>query len=103
MSICLIRRAPEVAPFFSLVYLCLNSLFMTPEYPLQFTLDDRTEVTVNRSGSHLYDFTLNPEQGAARHFTYNDEEEFTDEKEAALDFDQLNALRRFWLETRDED
>lgn len=74
---------------------------MEKDFPFHYTLDDDTEVTVNKSGNHLYDFTLKPGDGAANGFTYNDEEEFTDTKEAALSFDQLNALRKFWLLTRD--
>lgn len=76
---------------------------MAKEFPLDYSLEDGTAVTVNRAGTHRYDFTLQPEGGKARHFSYDDAEEFTDEKEAALDFDQLNALRRFWLLTRETD
>jgi hypothetical protein len=76
---------------------------MKKEYPLRFTLEDGTHVVVNKTGHHLYDFTLQDDENGTRHFTLNDEEEFTTEKEKALDFDQLNALRRFWLETRDEE
>jgi hypothetical protein len=75
---------------------------MNHQFPLHFTLEDGTDVTVNKTGAHTYDFTLNDEGVPSRHFTINDEEEFTEEKEKALDFDQLNALRRFWLETRNE-
>lgn len=73
---------------------------MEKQFPLHYTLDDGIDVTVARTGNHLYDFTLTDKRKADRHFTYNDEETFTNEKEAALDFDQLNALRRFWLLTR---
>jgi hypothetical protein len=76
---------------------------MEKEFPLEFTLEDGTHVTVSKKSENLYDFTLKDEGEPARHFTYNDEEVFTEEKEKALDFDQLNALRRFWLETRNED
>jgi len=76
---------------------------MQKNYPLQFTLEDGMHVTVNKTGEHIYDFTLKDKEKPARHFTVNDGEEFTEEKEKALDFDQLNALRRFWLETRNED
>jgi hypothetical protein len=75
---------------------------METKFPLEFTLEDGTLVVVNKKENHLYDFTLRDEKGT-RHFTLNDEEEFTDEKEKALDFDQLNALRKFWLETRNEE
>lgn len=76
---------------------------MEKEFPLEFTLEDGTHVIINKTGNHLYDFTLKDDNQTPRHFTYNDEEVFTDEKEKALDFDQLNALRRFWLETRNEE
>jgi hypothetical protein len=76
---------------------------MEKKFPLEFKLEDGTQVVVKKTDNHLYDFTLNDEENGIRHFTLNDEEEFTDEKEKALDFDQLNALRRFWLETRNED
>jgi len=75
---------------------------MDKHFPLQFTLDDGMHVTVNKTGSHLYDFTLKVDNKEVRHFTYDDSEEFTDAKEASLDFDQLNALRKFWLLTRNE-
>ena len=76
---------------------------MDRDFPLHFTLEDGTNVTVTKTGAHTYDFTLQDEGKQPRHFTINDEEEFTEEKEKTLDFDQLNALRRFWLETRNED
>lgn len=76
---------------------------MDKKFPIEFTLEDGTHVTVNKTSDHLYDFTLKDEGQAPRHFTYNNEETFTAEKEEELDFDQLNALRRFWLETRNED
>ena len=71
---------------------------MHKHFPLHFTLDDGTEVTVNKTGDHLFDFVFKDEKKSDHHFRYDDTETFTDEKEAALNFDQLNALRRFWLE-----
>lgn len=76
---------------------------MEKQYPLEFTLEDGTEVIINKTSEHLYDFKLTDEEHGTRHFTYNDQEVFTAEKEEELDFDQLNALRRFWLETRNEE
>lgn len=76
---------------------------MEKQFPLHFTLENGTDVTVNKTGPHIYDFTLKDEGKTERHFIINDEEEFTEAKEQSLDFDQLNALRRFWLETRNED
>lgn len=74
---------------------------MEKEFPLEFTLEDGTHVVVKKAGGNKYDFELKPEDGAARHFTIDGDEKFTDEKEKELNFDELNALRRFWLETRD--
>jgi len=80
-----------------------KKLIMEKQYPLEFTLEDGTEVVISKTSEHLYDFKLTDEEHGTRHFTYNDQEVFTDEKEKELDFDQLNALRRFWLETRNEE
>lgn len=76
---------------------------MGKEFPLEFNLDNGTHVVINKNGKHLYNFTLTPDDGPARQFTMNDEEEYTEEKEKTLDFDELNALRRFWLLTRNEE
>jgi hypothetical protein len=69
---------------------------MSIEYPYKFTLEDGVHVEVRSTGNDTYDFTLTKE-GAARHFTYVDDERSKDEKTAHLDFDELNALRAFWL------
>lgn len=71
---------------------------MALEYPIDFTLENGTHVTVKRVDQKNFDFTLVPDEGGERHFSYNDDVEFTSEMEEGLDFDQLNALRRFWLE-----
>lgn len=71
---------------------------MKKNFPLHFTLEDGTQVTVNHTADRHYNFTLKPEGGEENHFSYRDDETFTEEKEAELNFDQLNALRRFWLE-----
>ena len=70
---------------------------MSKHYPLKFTLEDGVRVSVNKVGDKTYDFTLTPEQGAERHFTFSDDKPQEDVIEK-LDFDQLNAVRRFWLE-----
>jgi hypothetical protein len=75
-----------------------KSPVMALEYPVQFTLENGTHVTVTKVDQKNFDFLLKPDEGAERHFSYNDDVEFTTEMEEDLDFDQLNALRRFWLE-----
>lgn len=76
---------------------------MNHQFPLHFTLEDGTDVTVNETGQHSFEFILKDKSKPDRIFTVDDREEFTEAKEQSLDFDQLNALRRFWLETRKED
>ena len=68
------------------------------EYPFGFTLENGTEVTVKRIDQKNFDFNLKPDEGAERHFRYNEDVEFTSAVEEKLTFDELNALRRFWLE-----
>ena len=70
---------------------------MPKHYPLSFTLEDGVHVTVNKTGDNIYDFTLTPKHAPERHFTFVDDRP-QDEVIATMDFDQLNAIRRFWLE-----
>ena len=73
---------------------------MSKHFPLHFTLEDGVHVTVNKTGDNVYDFALTPKHGPERHFTFADDKP-QDEVIAAMDFDQLNAVRRFWLEQED--
>lgn len=73
---------------------------MSKHYPIEFTLEDGVHVTVKRTGANTYDFTLTPKHGEVRHFTFV-EDRPKDEVIASMDFDQLNAVRRFWLEQED--
>lgn len=73
---------------------------MSQPYPLHFTLEDGVHVTVSKTGDNIYDFTLTPEHGPERHFTFVDDKPH-DDVNATLDFDQMNAVRRFWLEQED--
>jgi hypothetical protein len=70
---------------------------MSEHYPVKFTLEDEIHVEVNKSGENSYDFILTPEEGAQRRFTFV-EEIPRDKGIDSLDFVQLNAVRRFWLE-----
>lgn len=71
---------------------------MSKHYPLKFTLEDGVRVEVNKTGNNTYDFTLTRKEGPARHFSYVDDDRPKDQIIESLDFDQLNAVRRFWLE-----
>lgn len=70
---------------------------MSKHYPLKFILEDGVRVEVNKTGNNTYDFTLARKEGAS-HFTYIDDDRPKDKKIESLDFDQLNAVRKFWLE-----
>jgi hypothetical protein len=76
---------------------------MPVEYPLEFTLEDGTFVVVNRVSTNTYDFALTPEKGPVTHFSYVDDGRTKTEVEENMNFDELNALRRFWLENEDMD
>jgi hypothetical protein len=69
---------------------------MSTHYPMKFTLEDGVHVEVNKTGDNTYDFTLNDKENA-RHFTYVDDGERLKDEDI-YDFDELNAVRRFWLE-----
>jgi hypothetical protein len=74
---------------------------MSKQYPLKFTLEDGIRVLVDKTANNTYDFSLTKE-GNTRHFTYVDDQTKTKaEIDEGLDFDQLNAVRRFWLEKED--
>lgn len=70
---------------------------MAIHYPVTFTLEDGIHVEVTQTAAGNYDFILTPNNGNERRFTFV-EENPRDKNIDALDFDQLNAVRRFWLE-----
>ena len=74
---------------------------MIESFPLQFTLSSGTEVTVNKTGGNTYDFTLKPEEGAADHFTYVEDNRPKTAWDESLEFEQLDALRTFWLKNEE--
>ena len=74
---------------------------MSKHYPLKFTLEDGVHVEVNKTGNNTYDFTLARKEGSPRHFTIVDDDRPKEQIIESLDFDQLNAVRRFWLERDD--
>lgn len=74
---------------------------MIEEFPDKFKLDSGTEVVVNKVGNKTYEFHLTPEEGPENRFTYVDDDRPKEEKEANLNFEQLNAVRRFWLDNED--
>jgi hypothetical protein len=71
---------------------------MSMHFPLKFILEDGVHVEINKTGNNTYDFTLTKKEGGPRHFTFEDDERTKNQIVESLDFDQLNAVRRFWLE-----
>ncbi len=80
----------------------IQTIVMSKHFPLEFTLEDGVHVTINQAGNKIYDFTLTPKEGEARHFTFTDDKPRQDVINS-MDFDQLNAVRRFWLEEENMD
>ncbi len=74
---------------------------MKKGYPMEFTLDSGTKVVINKTGDNSFEFNLTPEDGPSRQFTYINEVSFTAKAEETYEFEQLDALRKFWLELED--
>ena len=74
---------------------------MTNNFPLEYTLENGSQVLVSRSGASTFDFNIKPENGAAQQFTYVQDGRTKSEVEESLSFEELDALRRFWLETEE--
>ena len=80
----------------------LKNKIMSVNYPLNFSLDNGVKVTITKTGATTYNFNLKSEDGTVKQFSYSDDKprnEWID----SLDFDQLNAVRRLWLEQEDMD
>ncbi len=70
---------------------------MSTHYPLKFTLEDGVHVLVSKTGENTYEFIMTPKNGPQRSFTFVEDDRTRDEMEKTMDFDQLNAVRAFWL------
>lgn len=74
---------------------------MIKRFPVEFTLESGTHVVVNKTGDDTYDFRLRPSDNRpARQFTLDNHRSKTDVDDS-LDFEQLDAVRKFWLENED--
>jgi hypothetical protein len=74
---------------------------MTESFPLEYTLESGTHVTVNKTGGNTYDFLLKSTEHPVTRFSYVDDGRPKSEWDDTLDFEQLEALRKFWLENED--
>jgi hypothetical protein len=70
---------------------------MIENFPVEYTLESGTKVTVNKESTNTYDFFLEPIKKPAQQFTYIDDGRSKASWDDALDFEQLEALRKFWL------
>jgi len=68
---------------------------------MEFTLESGTHVMVKKTGEDTYEFFLKPTHGPAEQFTYREGEHTKAEWDQMLEFEQLDALREFWLKTED--
>ena len=74
---------------------------MHDSFPMQYTLANGTEVVVTKSAENSYHFSLTPTEGKKEEFTYVDDGRPKTEWDETLEFEQLDALRTFWLKTED--
>ena len=74
---------------------------MATHFPMAFTLESGTKVTIEKRDNETYEFNLVPTDGEANSFTYREGEHTKAEWDAMLEFEQLDALREFWLKTED--
>jgi len=74
---------------------------MHESFPLKYTLASGTEVVVNKTEGKTYHFSLTPSEGNEEQFTYVDDGRPKTEWDEGLEFEQLDALRTFWLKTED--
>jgi len=68
---------------------------------MHFTLQSGTHVVVHKRDDDTYEFDLTPTEGPADSFTYREGERTKAEWDQLLEFEQLDALREFWLKTED--
>ncbi|HUQ97109.1 MAG TPA: hypothetical protein VM010_05560, partial [Chitinophagaceae bacterium] len=74
---------------------------MATHFPMEYRLENGTKVLVQQQEGETYHFTLTPKNGQIQSFMYREAEHTKAEWDAMLDFDQLDALREFWLKTED--
>lgn len=74
---------------------------MATSYPLEYTLESGTHVVVTKQANDTYHFDLTPTNSIADSFTYQENKHTKAEWDALLEFEQLDALREFWLKTED--
>lgn len=74
---------------------------MIKKFPYEFTLDNGTHVVVTQTGANTYEFSLTPKDEPASRFTFVDDDRPKAAWDEQLEFEQLDALRTFWLAEED--
>lgn len=74
---------------------------MIESFPVDFELESGAKVMVDKRAAELYDFTILTPGKPARLFTYVDDGRPKAHWDETLDFEQLEALRKFWLMNED--
>lgn len=78
-----------------LTYIKLS--FMIENFPVEYTLERGIKVTVDKKEPDTYNFVLRSSGKPMESFTYVDDGRPKAEWDERLGFDQLEALRKFWL------
>lgn len=68
---------------------------MLKHFPIEYTLESDTKVTVSKKTADTYNFYLKPHDKPSRQFTYVDDGRPKAVWDDSLDFEQLEALRTF--------
>lgn len=74
---------------------------MHDSFPMKYTLANGTDVVVTKTQGNSYHFSLTHTEGNKEEFTYVDDGRPKTEWDETLEFEQLDALRTFWLKTED--
>jgi hypothetical protein len=70
---------------------------MIESFPVEYTLESGTRVKVDKKGADTYGFSLWSTEKPVEGFTYVDDGTPKAEWDEKLEFEQLEALRTFWL------
>lgn len=74
---------------------------MIETFPIEYTLESGTHVTVDKRDDRTFEFKLRPTEEPANGFTYIQDDRSKSEWDDKLEFEQLEALRKFWLKNED--
>ena len=75
---------------------------MAEQFPVEYHLESGTKVTVDKISERNFNFTLQPKEGNASQFTYVHDESTKGEWDDELEFEQLDALKAFWIKYEDD-